>query len=117
MTRGDWQRLLHIRTYCEDIEEFIIRFGRDFDTFTADRAYFSAVSMCILQIGELSNGLSDEFREETKDQLPWGMIRGMRNWLAHSYAEADEMILWETACNDIPKVLAFCRKELDEFRG
>ena len=117
MTRGDWQRLLHIRTYCEDIEEFIIRFGRDFDTFTTDRAYFSAVSMCILQIGELSNGLSDEFREATKDQLPWGMIRGMRNWLEHSYAEADEMILWETACNDIPKVLAFCRKELDEFRG
>ena len=62
MTRGDWQRLLHIRTYCE----------------------------------------------ATKDQLPWGMIRGMRN----SYAEADEKILWETACNDIPKVLAFCRQEL-----
>ncbi len=90
MTRGDWQRLLHIRTYCEDIEQFIDRFGRDFDAFTSDRAYFSAVAMCILQIGELSNGLSDEFREATKDQLPWGMIRGMRNWLAHSYAEADE---------------------------
>ena len=113
MTRGDWQRLLHIRSYCEDIEKFIARFGRDFDTFTTDRAYFSAVSMCILQIGELSNGLSDEFREATKDQLPWGMIRGMRNWLAHSYAETDEKILWETACNDIPKVLAFCRQELD----
>lgn len=45
MTRGDWQRPLHIRTYCEDIEQFIDRFGRDFDTFTSDRAYFSAVAM------------------------------------------------------------------------
>lgn len=35
MTRGDWQRLLHIRTYCEDIERFIDRFGRDFNTFTS----------------------------------------------------------------------------------
>ena len=114
MTRGDWQRLLHIRTYCEDVEKFIERFGRNFDTFTADRAYFNAVAMCILQIGELSNGLSDEFRDATKDLLPWGMIRGMRNWLAHSYAETDERILWETACNDIPKVLAFCERELND---
>lgn len=114
MTRGDRQRLLHIRTYCEDIETFIDRFGRDFGLFSTDRAYFSAVAMCILQIGELSNRLSDEFREATKDRLPWGMIRGMRNWLAHSYAEADEKILWETACNDIPKVLSFCEWALNE---
>ena len=106
---------MHIRTYCEDIAQFIDRFGMDYDTFTSDRAYFNAVAMCILQIGELANGLSDEFREGTKDKMPWGMIRGMRNWLAHSYAEMDEKILWETACNDIPKVLAFCREESEKF--
>ena len=30
------------------------------------------------------------------------MIRGMRNWLAHSYGEVDSEILWATANNDIP---------------
>lgn len=117
MNRGDWQRLLHMRVYCEDIAAFIQRFGADYDTFISDRAYFNAVSMCILQIGELANGLSDEFREETKEQMPWGMIRGMRNWLAHSYAETDERILWETACNDIPKVLDFCRDTCKNYTG
>ena len=70
MNRGDWQRLLHIRTYCEDVAKFIDRFGMDYETFTSDRAYFNAVAMCILQIGELANGLSDEFREETKEKMP-----------------------------------------------
>ena len=109
MNKGDLQRLLHIKTYCEDIADFINRFGKDYDKFISDRAYFSAVSMCILQIGELANGLSEEFREQTKDEMPWGMIRGMRNWLAHAYAEMDESIIWETANNDIPRLLNFCR--------
>jgi uncharacterized protein with HEPN domain len=52
--------------------------------------------MCILQIGELANGLSVEFREETKEQMQWGLIRGMRNWLAHAYTEMDENVIWET---------------------
>ena len=30
MTKGDWQRLLHMRTYCEDIAGFIDRFGANF---------------------------------------------------------------------------------------
>lgn len=113
MTNGDKQRLLHIQTYCEDIAAFINRFGNDYDTFIHDRAYLSAVAMCILQIGELANGLSAEYRNETKTQMPWGMIRGMRNWLAHAYAEMDESIIWETAVHDIPHLLDFCKNTLN----
>ncbi|WP_279010252.1 HepT-like ribonuclease domain-containing protein [Synergistes jonesii] len=113
MNNGDRQRLLHIRRYCQDIARFVERFGKDYTTFVEDRAYLGAVSMCVLQIGELANGLSDEFREETKDQMPWGMIRGMRNWIAHAYAEMDEAIIWETAINDIPGLLHFCDSLLE----
>ena len=70
--------------------------------------------MCVLQIGELANGLSDEFREETKGEMPWGMIRGMRNWIAHAYAEMDESIIWETATNDIPGLLSFCNRIIEQ---
>ena len=113
MNRSDWQRLLHIRTYCEDIAGFIERFGENYDTFVNDRAYLNAVSMCILQIGELANGLSDEFREETQKKIPWSLIRGMRNWMAHAYAEMDEHIIWETTINDIPRLLEFCNETLN----
>ena len=117
MNKADRQRLLHMKTYCADIAGFIQRFGRDYEVFISDRAYYNAVSMSILQIGELANGLSEEFREKTKNDMPWGMIRGMRNWLAHAYSEADESILWETATNDIPSLAAFCERLLDEENG
>ena len=108
MNNSDLQRVMHICRYCDDIAAFIDRFGKDFEIFTTDRAFSNAVSMAVLQIGELSNGLSEEFREETKAEMPWGMIRGMRNWIAHAYAEMDESIIWETATNDIPKLRSFC---------
>lgn len=60
MNNSDHQRLMHIRRYCEDIAGFIDRFGNDFDTFCEDRAFSNAVSMCVLQIGELANGLSSD---------------------------------------------------------
>ena len=104
----------HICRYCEDIADFIERFGNDYAVFSEDRAYSNAVSMCILQIGELANGLSEEFREETRDMMPWGMIRGMRNWIAHAYGEMDETIIWETATNDIPKLQAFCKQVMEK---
>lgn len=110
MNKSDLSRIKHIRQYCHDIAEFIERFGNDYSAFTSDRAYYSAVSMCILQIGELANGLSDEFRSKTKDDIPWGMVRGMRNWLAHAYSSADESMIWETATCDIPKLQKFCER-------
>lgn len=94
------------------LEGFISRFGKDYKSFITDRAYFNAVAMRILQIGELSNGLSDEYRESTKQYMPWGMIRGMRNQHAHAYNEIDESVIWETAVNDIPKLMDFCKNEL-----
>ncbi len=113
MDKLDWQKMIQIRTYCEDIETFIERFGRDFRIFTEDRAYFNAVSMCILQIGELANSLSEEFRQRTESQIPWRMIRGMRNVLAHSYGEIDEEVIWVTANHDIPRLQDFCIRLLE----
>lgn len=108
---------MHIQNYCRDIAGFIQRFGKDYQLFIQDRAYFNAVSMCILQIGELANGLSVEFREETKEQMQWGLIRGMRNWLAHAYTEMDENVIWETATNSIPGLLHFCERVIAQERG
>lgn len=115
MNHGDLQRLEHIRVYCEDIFQFMDRFGRSYETFITDRAYFNAVSMCILQIGELANGLSDDFRNLTKGEIPWSMIRGMRNWLAHAYTAVDERVMWDTIENDIPVLREFCRRNLGGF--
>jgi uncharacterized protein with HEPN domain len=49
-----------------------------------DEDYRNSISMYIMQIGELSGGLSAEFKESSKNQMPWGMIKGMRNMVAHA---------------------------------
>ena len=85
MLQPDRQRLEHIRDYCIEIKKTIIRYGESFEAFDSDADYQRSVSFCILQIGELSGGLSVEFRKATADRIQWGPIKGMRNLVAHSY--------------------------------
>ena len=116
MANRDQSVLQHIKSHCDDIEAFIQRFGRDFGIFTSDKAYFNAVSMGILQIGELAGSLSEEYRDKTSGTIPWSNIKGMRNIVAHDYGSVDEELLWETATEDIPVLLEFCNSELEAMR-
>ena len=77
--------------------------------------YYDSVSMKLMQIGELCGGLSPEFKQETKDRLPWGAIRGMRNFFAHNYISMDKSIIWDAATIDAPIVLAFCKQIIAEY--
>lgn len=115
MANRDQSVLQHIKSHCDDIGEFIRRFGKDYDIFTSDKAYFNAVSMGILQIGELAGSLSEEYHAKTSATIPWSNIKGMRNIVAHDYGSVDEGLLWETATEDIPILLAFCNSELERM--
>ena len=80
MLQPDRQRLEHIRDYCIEIKKTIIRYGESFEAFDSDADYQRSVSFCILQIGELSGGLSVEFRKATADRIQWGPIKGCGIW-------------------------------------
>ena len=108
MDKGDINKIRHIQRYCEDIGKTIERFGNSFETFSQDMDYCNSISMNIMQIGELSVGLSEVFKSNTQEQIPWGLIKGMRNHFAHGYAAMDMSDIWETAIHDIPHLLAFC---------
>ena len=113
MLQPDLQRIAHIRDYCVEIEKTIARYGNSFEIFDSDSDYQRSVSFCILQIGELSGGLSLEYRQATASQMQWGPIKGMRNLVAHNYGNMSRNIIWETATMDIPSLKAFCQKQLD----
>ena len=110
MDSRDVQRIKHIKQYCEDIAKTINRFGNSLDVFTDDWDYYNSVSMSIMQIGELSIGLSNEFKDATKERMPWGLIKGMRNHFAHGYAIMKKSDIWLTATEDIPNLLQFCNE-------
>ena len=114
MESSDIQRIEHIKHYCEDITKSIERFGNDFETFRTDKDFYNSVSMGIMQIGELSSRLSDGFKQETKAQIPWGLVRSMRNMFAHDYYSMDKDTVWETATNDILTLLHFCDSIIEQ---
>lgn len=114
MLQPDQQRIEHIREYCIAIANTVRRYGDTFAAFDNDADYQRSVSFCILQIGELSAGLSAAYKQETASRIQWGPIKGMRNLVAHSYGSMDREIIWETAVNDIPVLLAFCEEQLAE---
>ena len=113
MANCDIQRIHHIKTYCEDIAATITRFGDSFDKFQQDRDFVNSVSMSIMQIGELSAGLSESFKDQTRRQMMWAPIKAMRNMFAHAYASMNKDVIWETAVRDIPALLRFCDNILD----
>lgn len=53
----------HIINYCNEISLTHERFGHSINIFNEDVVYRNAISMCILQIGELSKHLSEDFKE------------------------------------------------------
>ena len=114
MVRSDLERIRHIRQYCLDISKTVKRSDSSFEIFSEDIDFYNSISMSIMQIGELVGGLSDEFKDTTRDKMPWGMIRGMRNHFAHGYATMEKNEIWETATADIPNLLRFCENIIEK---
>jgi len=99
--------------YCNQIEETQRFFGRSLDTFRSSGIYRNAVSLCILQIGELSGQLTEEFKN-AHSGVPWRNIKGLRNIMAHRYGNIDFLIVWETITDDIPQLKDYCSSLLEQ---
>lgn len=105
--------LRRLLKYCRDVKMFMEQFGKSYEQFSENTAYQYSVSMAVFQAGELSNHLSDEFKENHSD-IPWNVIRGMRNLFAHQYYEMNIEVIWKTALEDILALAEFCEKVLAE---
>ena len=81
-TNRDRDIVEHILRYCNQVETAHQDFGCSKDRFVESTTYQNAISMCILQIGELVGRLTNDFKTENS-QIPWHKIRGMRNYVAH----------------------------------
>jgi uncharacterized protein with HEPN domain len=112
--KSDERILRRILFYCNEVEASISRYGDNVKTFEDDSDFYRSVSMCIMQVGEISKHLSVAFREETKDTIPWREIRGLRNLFAHDYDAMNAFDIFETAKTTIPTMKQFCESYLEE---
>lgn len=102
----------HILSYCNLVSERLKQYSMSYEEFIVNVDHRDLISMPIMQIGELVNHLSEEFKEAHKD-IPWHIIRGMRNWFAHNYYEMNYKKIWDTAVDDIPALREFCEGVLE----
>ncbi|WP_249311361.1 HepT-like ribonuclease domain-containing protein [Congzhengia minquanensis] len=93
--------------YADEIALTVEKLNLDFIKFETDFIAKNAISMCILQIGELVGKLSDDFKAQYH-KMPWRDIKSMRNIAAHNYGELDAEVLWETVSNDISELKIYC---------
>ena len=117
MLSRDLQRILKIRDYCLSIQDTMARFGKSPERFMGDSDYQQSIAFSVLQIGELTAGLSEEYRNGTKEQIQWAHIKGMRNIIVHDYGKIQLDRVWSIITEDIPVLKAFCNDQLPpEYR-
>jgi len=104
--------LKRIIQYCYEIDETNVRFGNSKEKLEADNIYKNALSMCILQIGELATNLTDGFRDRF-NAVPWKKIKAMRNIAVHRYFSFDVEELWNTVSTDIVPLWEYCKTCID----
>jgi uncharacterized protein with HEPN domain len=104
--------IIQIINYCDEIAEAIEIFGC-FEELLNNRHYKNSVSMCILQIGELSGRLAEDFKEKYNN-VPWHAMKAMRNVAAHEYLKMEIDVLWKTISERIPELCQYCEEILRE---
>jgi len=95
-----------IINYCEDIEAAHQHFNDNKELFfdkQAGRVYRNAVTMPILQIGELAKNLTEDFIK-THNLVPWKAIIRTRDFFAHHYWEIEYSDVWDTSHEDIEEL-------------
>ena len=114
--KRDISILKTIIRHCEGIERTHTLFNNEIDDFDFENPYFKAISMDLLQIGELANHLSKEFQKKYKD-IPYAVIIALRNIVVHGYGSLNNQRVWNTSHDDIPILRNRCLEILGELEN
>ena len=84
----------HIQLYTTNLS---------FNEFSSN---FMAIEACLYNIrviGEAVSKLPEDVKENER-QIPWALIKGMRNRLIHEYFGTDLNIVWNVVNNELPSI-------------
>jgi uncharacterized protein with HEPN domain len=79
--------------------------GLERATFDADEDLQLAVVQLLGWLGEAARRVSAGFKDAHPD-IPWTFVVGMRNVLAHDYLHVDYDVVFKTATQNIPELVA-----------
>jgi len=98
-TERDTALLRDMLTACREALEFSR--GVELEHFVANAQLCRAVERCLEIVGEAAGRVSADLVQR-HPEIAWQEIRGLRNILAHEYAQVDYEILYRTIQEDVP---------------
>jgi uncharacterized protein with HEPN domain len=104
MSPRDWrERIQDIIDSAREIQSFMG--GYNFERFRQDVKTIRAVELNFIIIGEAVNGIPEKV-QDAHPEVPWHLMRSMRNRLVHVYFEVDPQLVWDTVQNDLPALIS-----------
>jgi uncharacterized protein with HEPN domain len=85
-----------------------------FDEFQSDNRTVDAVVRNFEIIGEASNLLPDNIKEQYPE-VDWHRIRGFRNRIVHDYFGVDNQIIWRITFDQVPSLISDITHILNEI--
>ncbi|MCL2049455.1 MAG: DUF86 domain-containing protein [Defluviitaleaceae bacterium] len=109
-----WDYLDHMVQACDELTECMngIHSVQDLKKSVLTRR---AVTMCLLDLGELFKSLTTEEKAEYQSNN-WQHVIGFRNRAAHGYHDLDFGIIFDIVVNIVPPLSRFL-KEKQKTRG
>lgn len=99
--RDDRLRLLDILGAADSLRNFTD--GKSREDLSADPLLLSAVLHQFYVIGEAAAHVSADIKDR-HPRVPWKVIYGFRNYIAHEYFSLDVDIVWQTIVQDVPEL-------------
>lgn len=106
--RDDEKNIKEIIKLADNINDAVIEFGDDIEDFLSSPIFKAGCTMYLMQIGEYSRRLSDDFIK-SHPEVDWDGLRGLRNIIAHKYEEVDYNRLWTMITVEVPALSKICR--------
>lgn len=89
-----------MRVCFDDAAELV---GRGATVFAEDPLIRRAARSIVADLAETCERLPERVRREKPD-LPWAVIKAMRNTALHDYQDTDFEVVWDTLAVDLPSL-------------
>jgi uncharacterized protein with HEPN domain len=92
------ENIKRIIGYTAKIQSYCKGLGKE--DFLADDKVVEACVFNLIQIGESTSSLDDDFMA-AHSSIPWSKIRGLRNRIVHDYGSVDFLLIWDIINSDL----------------
>jgi len=105
----DKLRIAHILKSAAQIADIV---SRPKDETLAVQTNCDSLCYHFILIGEAAAAITDDFKS-AHPEVPWAVMKQMRNILVHEYMQTNMDIVWDTATKDMPGLV----QTLEELRA